>query len=85
MGNRDRIYRIASINKEEASRSRALDRHAYRGRSFDFKAVHMEHRLLACGADGHLACPDRAHTMAGRMPASLTAKMAVLRDAAQCR
>ncbi|OLB02469.1 MAG: hypothetical protein AUH08_03110 [Verrucomicrobia bacterium 13_2_20CM_54_12] len=51
MGNRDRIYRIASINKEEASRNRALDRQAYRGRSFDFKAVRNGAQASSCGAD----------------------------------
>jgi len=60
MGNRDRIYRIASINKEEASRNRALDRQAYRGRSFDFKAVRNGAQASSCGADGHLV-GSRAH------------------------
>jgi len=61
MGNRDRIYRIASINKEEASRNRALDRQAYRGRSFDFKAVRNGAPASSCGAEGILPVGSRAH------------------------
>ncbi|PYL38804.1 MAG: hypothetical protein DMF36_07045 [Verrucomicrobia bacterium] len=77
MGNRDRIYRIASINKEEASRNRALDRQAYRGRSFDFKAVRNGAQASSLWGRRASCLSDRAHTMAGRMPASPAAKMAI--------
>jgi len=56
------------MNKEEGRAIALLDRHAYRGRWLYSRPCATEHRLLACGADGHLACRF-AHTMAGSLPA----------------